>query len=178
MIEDRLLLWRLGRGDKEALRAIYEKYKGRLMGVACAVGGSEWAEDVLHDVFVTLAEKAVRLEGIGNLRGYLVTCVANKARDRFRRRHGQVGLETAGEKADTGLEAGEAAAQQETAASIQQAIGKLPEEQRQVVMLRLHGEMRFAEIAKLQEVSGGTVRARYRYGIEKLRVLMNGEVTR
>jgi RNA polymerase sigma-70 factor, ECF subfamily len=181
MIGDRLLLWRLRRGDKEALRAIYEKYRGRLMGVATAIVGSgEAAEDVLHDVFVNLAEKVVGLEDIGNLRAYLITCVANKARDRFRRRHGQVGLEAVGEIASDGPEAGERAARAETAAIIKEAIEKLPQEQREVVMLRLQGEMRFDEIAKLQEASSGTVRARYRYGIEKLRALMkmNGEVTR
>ncbi len=179
MLEDRLLLWRVRRGDKEALRAIYESHKGRLMGMAAGIlGSNEAAEDVLHDVFVSFAERAVRLEEIGNLRAYLATCVVNRSRDRFRRKGGEVQLEAAAEVTGRGPEASESAARGEEIAKLREAIEELPAEQREVVMMRLHGEMRFAQIAKVQGAPAGTVRARYRYGLEKLRTIMNGEVTR
>ena len=54
------------------------------------------------------------------------------------------------------------------------ALAKLPTEQREVVTLRLHGGLKFKEIARLQETSVPTVQARYRYGIEKLRERMSG----
>jgi len=52
----------------------------------------------------------------------------------------------------------------------------LPDEQREVVILRLTAGMKFQDIAKLQQVSTNTVQGRYRYGLSRLRTLLNGEV--
>jgi RNA polymerase sigma factor (sigma-70 family) len=54
-----------------------------------------------------------------------------------------------------------------------EAIGKLPYEQREVVVLRIQGAMKFREIARLQEISVKTALTRYRYGIDKLRSLLH-----
>ncbi|MHC4326099.1 MAG: sigma factor-like helix-turn-helix DNA-binding protein, partial [Planctomycetota bacterium] len=57
------------------------------------------------------------------------------------------------------------------------AMAQLPYEQKEVVMLHLHGGMMFKQIAKSQQVSINTVQSRYRYALEKLRSLMNYEIT-
>jgi RNA polymerase sigma-70 factor, ECF subfamily len=49
------------------------------------------------------------------------------------------------------------------------AIAALPAEQRSVISLRLHGDMTFEEIARLEGVSNNTIRSRYRYALDKLR---------
>jgi RNA polymerase sigma-70 factor (ECF subfamily) len=54
----------------------------------------------------------------------------------------------------------------------------LPYEQREVVLLHLRGGMRFVEIARSQNVSVNTALGRYRYGLEKLRTKLNGEIYR
>jgi len=56
------------------------------------------------------------------------------------------------------------------------AIAQLPAEQREVIALRLKGEMTFNQIAKLHNVSVNTIQGRYRYGLNKLRSVLNGEV--
>ena len=53
-----------------------------------------------------------------------------------------------------------------------EALARLPEEQREVVTLHLHGQMTFREIALHMGLSSNTVQSRYRYGIEKLRSLL------
>jgi RNA polymerase sigma-70 factor (ECF subfamily) len=58
-----------------------------------------------------------------------------------------------------------------------QALGDLPYEQREVVLLHHQGGLKFIEIAKSQEVSINTVLGRYRYGLEKLKTSMNGQVS-
>jgi RNA polymerase sigma-70 factor (ECF subfamily) len=55
------------------------------------------------------------------------------------------------------------------------ALAKLPLEQREVVALRLQGEMTFRQIARFQGESINTTQSRYRYGIEKLRLLLKKE---
>jgi RNA polymerase sigma-70 factor (ECF subfamily) len=64
----------------------------------------------------------------------------------------------------------------EQAGRLSQAVAQLPEEQREVVLLRLTAGLRFREIAELQQASLNTVQGRYRYGLDKLRSTLNGEV--
>jgi len=53
-----------------------------------------------------------------------------------------------------------------------EAMSKLPTEQRDVVSLHIHGNMKFREIAEQLDLSINTVQSRYRYGIEKLRTFL------
>ena len=59
--------------------------------------------------------------------------------------------------------------QRETAAGIQAALNELPREQRETLVLRLWGDLTFAEIATTVGESINTVAARYRYGLNALR---------
>ena len=56
------------------------------------------------------------------------------------------------------------------------SLGQLPYEQREVIILHLYSGMKFKAIAKSQCVSINTIQGRYRYGLDKLRSLLNGEV--
>jgi RNA polymerase sigma-70 factor (ECF subfamily) len=53
---------------------------------------------------------------------------------------------------------------------------KVPYEQREVVILHLQGGRTFRQIAESQDMPVSTIQSRYRYGLEKLRSLLNGEV--
>jgi RNA polymerase sigma factor (sigma-70 family) len=85
MIEDRLLLWRFKNGNENALCRVYEKYRTCLLKLASALSNDkDLAEDVVQDVFVSLAQSVKRLRIGGNLRAYLATSVANRVRNSFR----------------------------------------------------------------------------------------------
>jgi RNA polymerase sigma-70 factor (ECF subfamily) len=56
------------------------------------------------------------------------------------------------------------------------ALAEIPFEQREVIILRLQGGMKFRQIALVQGVPVSTVQGRYRYGLDKLSSVMNGEV--
>ena len=87
MLEDRLLVWRFRRGSKEALRRIYEKYRADLLRVAVSLlNEAHLAEDVVHDVFIGFVRSAGNFRLTGSLKGYLATCVANRARNMNRSR--------------------------------------------------------------------------------------------
>ena len=64
----------------------------------------------------------------------------------------------------------------EASQHIRCALGELPYEQREVVILHLQGEMTFRQIAKLQDVSVNTAQGRYRYGLDKLRARLDSEM--
>ena len=80
-MEDSLLIWKLKRGNRDALRQIYEKYRSDLLRVASGLlSEATQAEDTVHDVFVVFVESCRHFKLTGSLRSYLVTCVANRAR--------------------------------------------------------------------------------------------------
>jgi RNA polymerase sigma-70 factor (ECF subfamily) len=56
------------------------------------------------------------------------------------------------------------------------ALGQLPYEQREVLLLHSYSGMKFKTIAQQQKVSINTVQGRYRYAMDKLRSMLNGEV--
>jgi RNA polymerase sigma-70 factor (ECF subfamily) len=177
-IEDKLLIWRFNRGDCEAVRRIYEKYKHELVGLAVALlKNTAAAEDVVHDVFVSFLQLE-RFRLTGSLKGYLATCVANAARNVIRAnfRHNQGSLDNAQPIASKANGPDCEAVFGEESRRLSRAILELPYEQREVVLLHVHGGMKFAAIAESQDVSVNTVLGRYRYGLEKLRSAMNGEV--
>ena len=57
------------------------------------------------------------------------------------------------------------------------AIGKLLYDQKEVLILHLQGGMMFKQIARLQRISKNTAWSRYRYALEKLRLLLDSEMT-
>jgi len=108
-----------------------------------------------------------------------MTGVLNRVRDCRRRRQRQGAVAEAAEEPGCGGAGPEQAAiLVEETVRLNQAVAKLPDEQREVVLLRLKGNMTFREIARLQERPISTVLGRYRYGLERLRSVLNGEVER
>jgi len=178
MIEDELLKWRFKRGSKDALRRIYEKYLNHLLTLAMALlNDAGRAEDVVHDVFVSFAGSAKDFKLGGNLKSYLTTCVMNRARDRIRANRRNPTPLDAAEFISSDLNGPDhAIICSEESQRLNRAIAQLPNEQREVIALRLKGEMTFREIARLHDVSVNTIQGRYRYGLNKLRSVFNGEV--
>lgn len=179
MMDDRQLLERLRRGDKDALRAIYARYEEILLALAGnLLDDRTLAEDVLQDVLVSLVQSVHRLNIRRSLRGYLATAVANRTRDYYRRkpRQAMVSLDQARHLATDGAGPIQMVIRSERTQRARAALTTLPYEQREAITLRLHADMKFREIAKVQKVSVKTALSRYRYGLDKLRSILNGEV--
>ena len=178
MLEDKIFVFRFNRGSKEALRGIYEKYKDDLLGLAVALlNDVSLAEDVVHDVFVSFARSAGTFDLTGSLKSYLSTCVANRARDRNRSFYrADSTLEAADKISSDVAEPERSATCNEESQRLIDLLSKLPYDQREVVVLHLHHSLKFRQIAKSQSVSINTIQSRYRYGLDKLRAMLDGEV--
>ena len=178
MLEDRLLIWRFKRGSRDALQQIYEKYKGYLLTLTTALLNEvNTAEDVVHDVFVSFAQSGNSLKLDGSLKWYLATCAANRCRDRIRAGQRETfDIDKAASISSNASSPESSAVCNEELQRLRYAIEQIPYEQREVVILHAKGELKFRQIAKLQSVSIKTVQSRYRYGLDKLRVILNGEV--
>jgi RNA polymerase sigma-70 factor (ECF subfamily) len=176
MLEDKLLLWKLRRGDGEALRQVYEKYRHDLLGLAVTLSRDKAAaEDAVHDAFVSFVRLAPRLRLRTSLRSYLLTAVANRVRSL--NRAGTRRTSTPVEDVTETQPPDQAVMLGERARLIEQALAQLPYDQRETVILHLQVGMKFREIANSQKVSINTIQSRYRYGLEKLRSLLDRKVT-
>ena len=179
MSEDKHLLKLLRQGDSSALRRLYEKYKTDLFTVALSlIHDVHTAEDCLQDVFARLAEGAADMEIRRNLKGYLISSAANRARDQLRSKVRPLDkTEIMGCSAGT-TDPVKVLIDREESARLFNTLLRLPYEQREVFILHVQGEMKFREIAELQNISIKTVQSRYRYGIERLQTLLEKDGTK
>ena len=178
MVEDKLLIWRCKCGSRAAFRRIYEKYESDLRTLAANLLDDKAAvEDVVHDVFVSLLQVVDKFELRSSLAGYLKTCVANRSRDYVRKRKQQ---RAAANKAEQVVPSSygpvHLVIKTEQLQKLSSAMNQIPYEQREAIVLRLHGQMKFRTIARLQNVTTKTAHSRYRAGIEGLRLILNSEV--
>ena len=172
--QDKHLLKRMRCGDRDALRQIYEKYRDDLFTVAVSLlQDVHTSEDCLQDIFVGLVDSAGRFNVRRNLKSYLISCVANRVRDRIRKKTKQLDcpLEQLSCLAPSDDPADEVISQEEFG-QVLNALSELPYEQREAFVLHVQGELKFRQIAKLQDVSIKTAQSRYRYAVEKLRTLL------
>lgn len=176
---DRLLVARCKRGNRDALRRIYEKYRDDLLIMAIALSHDvHLAEDAVHDVFVAFARNVRDFKLTGSLKAYLAKCVANRVRDLMRAKRSRIKSLNAEQICSASLDVNDPGWLIECSEELQllsRALSELPDEQRDVIVLRMHGRMRFRVIAQSLGLSVNTVKGRYRYGIQKLRSILNSE---
>jgi RNA polymerase sigma-70 factor (ECF subfamily) len=131
------------------------------------------AEDVLHDVFVAFFKRAGSLVLTGSMRGYLAVSVANQIRKVVTSKQYATIKGYDVDRIDCSRPSpDEQLMHQEAYQQLEEALAELPLEQREVICLHLQGQMTFKEIASALALSVNTIQSRYRYGLEKLRMLM------
>ena len=176
-MEDKLLVLRCKRGSRDALARIYEKYKRDLLTLAIALlNDRSAAEDVVHDVFVSFVQAIEKFRLTGSLKGYLLTCVANRARNANKARHRHsAGLDLPEPVSPGADEPQWSIICNEELQRLSGAMAQLAYDQREAIMLHFHAAMAFRTIATQQGISVNTVKSRYRYGLDKLRLILNHE---
>ena len=130
------------------------------------------AEDCLQDVFVRLAEGAADIKIRRNIKGYLISSVANRARDRLRKNAKLLDRAENFGCSACNTDPLKVLIEREQSARIFNTLMRLPYDQREVFVLHVQAGMKFKKIAELQNISIKTVISRYRYGIEKLQELL------
>lgn len=175
---DARLLRRMALRDKAAFAELYDRFSRPLYATALRiVGDATEAQDIVHDVFLTLWEKAgVFARERGSAFGWAVTLARNRAIDRVRSRRRRAGLLAAAAPADLGYHddaagpsADAAAASGDQARAVRAAVAALPHEQQRALELAFFSGLTQQEIADQLATPLGTVKARIRRGLLKLR---------
>ena len=173
---------RMVQGDKTGLKEIYENYAGYIYRIIYEVLQSkENAEDVTSEFFIRLWDKAEQFKPGGGHKGYLAAMARNLAID-FLRKHKREELTAMMQDLGTQPETDEnrsvklypeegSSVEQEVVGNmtIEQALSFLKPAERQIVSLKVLGEMTFKEIAKCMDIPMGTVTWKYQNAMKKLR---------
>ena len=156
--------------------ALVDSFQDQLVGYALRrLGRFQDAEDVVQDVFVRAYARSGRGGKVKSVGAYLYRMTANACTDILRKRkHAGVPLD-AGQRErihDEGKSALEQAQALEEMRRIDAMLRHLPARQAEVVWLRVFNELRFAEVAAVLGCSEATAKSRFRYGLQKLRILV------
>lgn len=174
---DAALLARVGAREREALAELHQRYSGVLLSTAFRIlNNSKDAEDVLQEVFVQIWDKAAIFDvRRGKPLTWAMTLTRNKAIDRLRRlqRRNRLreDLEKEASAGDRTVErdSSHEAAAHETQALVRSAVMQLSEDQRRAIEMAFFSGLTQSEIAQTLQQPLGTVKARIRRGMLKLR---------
>ena len=175
------LLQRIAAQDREAFAEFYDRHAPLMFSVACKVlNDANEAEDVLQETFVQLWEKARNFDPrLGKPASWMATLTRNRAIDRIRasQRRSRL-MEQAGAEFSIVAEGAPSVNEQihgaDNSRLIQNAIVDLPAEQRRAIELAYFGGLTQSEISEKLNEPVGTIKARIRRGLLKLRDQLEG----
>ncbi len=155
----------MGRTDRNAveIEALYRHHGASLLLFASAISGDRGrAQDAVHQVFLKAIENGSMSHAI-NKKAYLFACVRNAVFNeaKLQDRNTPLDIDSAWFAPPDRDYAGEQ--------NLRRALGELPDDQREVMVLHVWGELTFSEIGDLLGVSSNTAASRYRYALAKLR---------
>ncbi len=175
------LLQKVARGDRRSFEELYQRFSGVLFSTAYRVlNNQEAAEDVLQDVFVQIWEKAPLYDPArGKPMTWAVTLTRNKSIDRLRSTQRRSRLQDDFQRESDSFEkfddrnSFELVSAGETNDLVREVMKKLSTDQREAIELAFFSSMTQIEIAERLGEPLGTIKARIRRGMMRLRELLN-----
>jgi RNA polymerase sigma-70 factor (ECF subfamily) len=170
-------------GDRAVFAVLVKRYQGPLYNFALRhVRNPSSAEEVVQDAFVRLVQNAADFKHEARFSTWMFTIVRNLCIDQLRklslRRHPSLEESKRGEEGDgptLGEQTADSRANVERSAvateireRVAQAVDSLPDEQREVFLMREVANLPFKEIAEIVGIPENTVKSRMRYALERL----------
>jgi len=167
-------------GHEQALEVLINRYKDKVYtSVFMLVKDKYLAEDIFQDAFLKIIKtiKDGRYSEQGKFLPWAIRVAHNLCMDHFRRSRTQIPVTLpdgqdisvlfgAGDMVSDGIE------KKQVHDSVRKLVEELPEEQREVIVLRMYADLSFKEISELTGVSINTALGRMRYALINLRKLV------
>jgi RNA polymerase sigma factor (sigma-70 family) len=175
---DAALLRRYRRGEVAAFDQLYQRHRAGLYRFLCGLSGdTALADEIFQDTWLSLIRSQVEQRENVLFKTFLYQIGRNRLIDYWRRQGRHLGREEAYDEAlHARLDEAPGPDQQWAAGRdrqrLQVALQALPEEQREVFLLRAEADLELQEIAELTRSPAETVKSRLRYAIQKLRRLL------
>jgi RNA polymerase sigma-70 factor (ECF subfamily) len=177
VVSDEALLQRLRDGDVAAGETLVKRHYTALLHYLQRVAGDQAAEELHQQTWLSVLDHIEKFDPTlsgGGFKAWLFRIATNKANDfwrsRGREKTAKEGLRLVTDEA--GPDAGHRLEGVEQAEKLKRAIAMLPENQRQVLMLRYYSDMKFVEIAKTVGCPLNTALGRMHKAMLKLKTLM------
>jgi RNA polymerase sigma-70 factor (ECF subfamily) len=169
-------------GEASAFDVLVARWEDRIRGAAYRfLGSDEEARDVAQEAFLKAYQAIGTFKKEARFSSWLYQIATNLCRDRLRRRktRATVSLEALEESGPVMVEtrpgAHERLLERDLARAVRRAVSELPEEQREVVILKEYQDLTFLEIAQALGVPVSTVKTRLYRGLGQLRLRLERE---
>lgn len=171
------LLSRIGRSDREALSALYDRYARQVYSLSLRmVENQTLAEEVAQDVFMTVWMRSTSFKSDrGTFGAWLLSVTHNRCIDELRKRRRRARLGTVNvddlwhEPSGNPNEVIDAVFLRLDREVVMEALNKLPPQQKQVIVMAFFQGLTQSEIAQVLSAPLGTVKTRMRLGLQKMR---------
>jgi RNA polymerase sigma-70 factor (family 1) len=159
--------------DKKVFELFYKKYYQQLFALAYRyVGQMEVAEEIVHDLFITVWNKSDQLNIQHSLKSYLFKAIVNSSLNYIKKEKMQTEKRLAYlavHDNEFDVDEGKGLAEEKLLKSLEEALELLPAKCKQVMFLSRFGKLKQQEIAQQMDISLKTVKNHLTYGFQKLR---------
>ncbi|PKA70042.1 RNA polymerase sigma-70 factor (ECF subfamily) [Pseudomonas baetica] len=179
---DESLLARYREGDGAAFETLYARHRQGLYRFLLGLSGkAEMADEVFQETWLSLIRSASQPQGRATFRTWLFQIARNRLIDHWRKHGAHQPLhdsydEQAHAVSDEATDPEQLLSLSRNSQRLETALQTLPADQREVFLLRAHGDLDLAQIASLTDTPLETVKSRLRYAQQKLRRLLAEEV--
>jgi len=177
-VDDAALVHASRRGEPRAFEGLVRRHEARVRAVARRlVGDADTADELAQRAFVRALQGLSQLRSEQEFGGWVVTIVGNLARNHLRDHGRFVPLPEEGDAAHeptTAPDPDERLDAERRREQVRRAVAALPARQREVVSLRIDGELPFAEIGAALGITENAAKVSFHLGLKRLRERLGG----
>ena len=165
-VDDRKIVERVLKGDAEAFNLLVRRWEKPIYNfIVRMIGDREEAMDLCQDAFMKAYRELGTLKDLDRFSSWLYRIAHNTCFSKLRKDSGKTFLEFEPETHGVGTSI-------ESRLAVEKALQHLPEDQREVVVLKVFQSLKFEEIAQIQGAPVSTVKSRLYMAFEKLRMIL------
>lgn len=152
------------------VESLHNEFGKKLFGYLLAeTADRAVAEDIFQEAFLRIQLYGESFRGEGDARNYLFTTARNLLRDWFRKRNRRMEGMVKGEVRSDG-DAAVRRERDELRVAVAECVHSLPDDEREVLLLREYENLKLRQIAERLNIPEGTVKTRLRRGLRNLRL--------
>lgn len=165
-VDDRKIVERVLKGDTDAFNLLVRQWEKPIYNfIVRLIGDREEAMDLCQEAFMKAYRELGTLKDLDRFSSWLYRIAHNTCFSKLRKDHGKTFVELEPETHGAGMPI-------ESRLAVEKALQHLPEDQREVVILKVFQSLKFEEIAAIQGAPVSTVKSRLYMGFEKLRSIL------
>ena len=175
-LSDDEIMGKVRQGNIAAFTELFNRYKSEIINfIYRQCGDYGKAEDITQECFLRIYHNAGSYKSKGKFRNWALTIALNATRSLLvKKDEKNRPLNLDFDIADKTVTLEKIIEKKEAETIIQDALNKLPAEQKEIIILRHYHDLKFSEIANILDCPVETVKSRMRYGLLKLLELLKG----